>query len=488
MLSNQSFWIDEGLTLQRIDHDSIEKVISHLKEERYDRYQPIYFLLLFWWRSIFGNTEFALRSVSALLGSCFVIVIYLLALKLYSKKHSIWSLTIVSFSSFSVYYSQEARPYALVMFLSALQLYFFILSITTKNFSQRLSIWGFWLITLLGIVSSIFLSIFTIALALSDSIVYRNFRRWLKIWSPLVILGLLVLLFFLTSPAVHSFSIGLTNHYNFSLFQNLIFVLYGILVGLTFGPTPEQLRGISTIEVTLSYWPLLVVLFVVVLTILIPLFLNLIQGRTNSKYRETDILLFCLFFASLFLGFLFASITKINWVPRHSSYLIVPLVLILPSAFSNIYQTNFKQHLFFLWTQFAVIALIIFNIYSLNNYYFNLSYRKDDYRSTAQYLLGHHNFYSKSILLEGKPKLLAYYGYPQIIDGRKLNCFELAREVNNLTNNSNTVLLVLNRDFHWVPSSHFSIKGVMNELYNLKSETFFPYFKIYCFEKKNETN
>lgn len=486
MLSNQSLWVDEGFTLIRIDRDTFQEVILHFKRNNFaDKYQPIYFFLLFWWRSVFGDTEFALRSLSALLGSGFVIFIYITALKLYGKNHAFWSLIIVSFSSFSIYYSQEARPYALLMFLASLQLNFFAQVITPKKIDRGLAIWGFWLVTILGICSSIFLSIFTLALGLSDLIVYRNLRRWLKIWLPFSILAIPILFLIITSPTATKLSLSLVNHIGLSIFKNIIFVLYGILVGTTFGPSIEELHGINKLEVILGYLPQFLILLVVVILIFIPLLLGLIKCKTVSKNKQTDLLFVYLFLISLFLGFIFASFTKINWVPRHSFYLVIPLALLIPSAFSPRYHLNLRYQIPSSWTRLAILILIILNIYSLNNYYFNPSYWKDDYRSASEYLLNHDNDSTKSVRLWGLSKLFEYYDSPQILDGRKLKPEYLAQEVNDLTTDINTVFLVLNRDFYWLPKPNYSIEEAMSDLYTLESEVSFPYFKIYRFVNKN---
>ena len=486
MLSNQSFWVDEGLTLKRIDRDTFQEVIlNFLQQNSVDKYQPIYFLLLFWWRSVFGDTEFAIRSLSALLGSGFVIVIYLTALKLYGKNHAFWSLIIVSFSSFSVYYSQEARPYALLMFLASLQLYLFFQVINSKKINKGLTIWSFWLVTFLGLCNSIFMSIFTLALVLSDLIVYRNLRRWLKIWLPFIILGIPILLFIFTSSIATRLNFSLFTHQGLPIFKNIVFVLYGILVGTTFGPSIEELHDIEKFEVILGYLPQFCILLVVSILIFIPLLLKLFRYTTVSKNNQTDLLFVYLFLISLFLGFIFALFTQINWVPRHSFYLVIPLVLLIPSVFSSRYHIDRKHHIPSSWTRIAVLILIILNIYSLNNYYFNQSYWKDDYRSASQYLIDKDNDSTQSVLLWGAFKLFEYYNYPKIINARKLNTEYLVQKINFLTHDSNTVYLVINRDFYWYPSPNYSIEKEMSDLYTLKSKVSFPYFKIYQFIKKN---
>ncbi|XHR84231.1 MAG: hypothetical protein ACFKPT_07975 [Gloeotrichia echinulata GP01] len=69
LLPNQSLWYDEGWSLRLSDGTSFqENFFNIIGRETGDKYQPLYYLLLFYWRSAFGDSEFAIRSLSALLG------------------------------------------------------------------------------------------------------------------------------------------------------------------------------------------------------------------------------------------------------------------------------------------------------------------------------------------------------------------------------------------------------------------------------------
>lgn len=126
MLTNQSLWFDEGLSLTNSDVSTLQESISRVRQiTNSDRFQPLYFIVLFLWRQLFGDSEFVLRSFSAILGIGSSIVIFFTALRIYGKKHAFWSLLIVTFSSFCVYYSQETRNYSLVIFIASLQIYLF---------------------------------------------------------------------------------------------------------------------------------------------------------------------------------------------------------------------------------------------------------------------------------------------------------------------------------------------------------------------------
>src|SRR5918993_267650 len=75
-------------------------------------------------RWVFGDSEWALRLPSAIAGWLCIPAIYLLGKKLYSEREGIIAALLVAVLWPTVYYSQEARPHALLILLSILAAYF----------------------------------------------------------------------------------------------------------------------------------------------------------------------------------------------------------------------------------------------------------------------------------------------------------------------------------------------------------------------------
>src|SRR5262249_12539329 len=77
-IDHQSLWTDEAISVMRADPTG-----SFLTRERWFTGQsPPYFLLLHQWAKWWGTSEFALRSLSALLGAIVVGLAYITALRL----------------------------------------------------------------------------------------------------------------------------------------------------------------------------------------------------------------------------------------------------------------------------------------------------------------------------------------------------------------------------------------------------------------------
>ncbi|MHC5594479.1 MAG: glycosyltransferase family 39 protein [Nostoc sp.] len=489
MLSSQSLWYDEGLSLTNSDASTLQESISIVRNiGNSDKFQPLYFIVLFLWRQLFGESEFALRSLSAILGIGSTIVIFFTALRIYGKKHALWSLLILTFSSFCVYYSQEARIYALAMFIASLQLYFFSRVLVKDEGNQGISKWLFAIFTAIGIFANINFLFSTVALCLSHIAIYRNLRQWLKWWIPTALLSLPPVLYLLTLRGATDPESVSVSRLGVPIIQNIIFVVHGILVGTTYGPSMELLRGNDRIQVVLSYWPQILLLVVVGAVIFLALIKVLLRHRKNNREQHPDYFFACLVVMAFFLGLLLAIATKFNWVPRHSYYLWLPLAILIPSAFSQRHGISSKRYGVSQFAQIAVISLIVMNIYSLYNYYFNADYQKDDYRSTVQYLIKNQSPSTQSVYLFANRRLFSYYGDTVTLDGRDLGTplrkgipdENFAGKIEKLTKSADKVLIVVNRDYQFPKGL---IEKEMSKLYKLDSPVSFAYFKIYRFAR-----
>lgn len=487
LLQNQSLWFDEGWSLALSDGRTFQENLSGIiNREAGDKYQPLYYLVLFYWRSAFGDSEFAIRFLSALLGVGSVIAIFFTSLRVYGKKHALWSSMLLAVSSFSVFYSQDARPYALLIFIATLQIYFFSHSIKEDKSNNIISQVLFGIFTAIGSFGSILTIIFSLSLCLSHAIVYKNFKEWIKWWIPAVIFSFPMIWFYLSSPAVSDPTATVVTRTGLPIVQNILFVIYGILVGTSYGPPLEQLRGEEKIKVLLSYWPHFLIIIIVVSVIFIALVTNLLRQHKIKKYQQADYLFTSLLVTSFLIAFIFALVTKINWLPRHSFYLCIPAFILIPSAFlHNSYRKN-KLEILPQLAKLATVFLVIMNVYSNFQYYSNPAYAKDDYRSAVHYLLQHRDKSAKSVLFFGQPRLLQYYGDSSTLYApeyilRTMNGKNLAEKVSTITKNAYSVFVITNREFYWGLKDVF--KREMSYLYSLEEEVDWPYMKIYRFTR-----
>jgi mannosyltransferase len=116
-LDIQSFWDDEGFTVTLTRFGFVEMLNAVPQTEASP---PLYYVLAWVWAQIFGTGEWGLRSLSALFGTATIPIVYLAARQIGTARGAAVSSLLVAASPLLVWYSQEARTYALFALLSAL--------------------------------------------------------------------------------------------------------------------------------------------------------------------------------------------------------------------------------------------------------------------------------------------------------------------------------------------------------------------------------
>jgi mannosyltransferase len=137
-LGQQSFWIDEILTVDVLRSDGIEPLRRIASTEGNP---PLYFLLAKLWIQPFGLSEVGLRSLSALAGTATIPVAYLVTAKLASRRSGLVVAALTAVSPLLVWYSQEARSYALLVLFCALSLLFLLYALESPT-HRRLGLWS----------------------------------------------------------------------------------------------------------------------------------------------------------------------------------------------------------------------------------------------------------------------------------------------------------------------------------------------------------
>ena len=122
-LSMQSFWLDEAVTHQLVTTPlrSMLSAIPHSEST-----PPLYYVLAWVWVRIFGAGEAGLRSLSALFGTAAIVVLALIARRLAGNRAALAAAALAATNPLLIWYSQEARAYALLVTLCALSLWFLL--------------------------------------------------------------------------------------------------------------------------------------------------------------------------------------------------------------------------------------------------------------------------------------------------------------------------------------------------------------------------
>lgn len=122
-LDVQSFWLDEGITVGRLLRTDLGGMLSHIPQT--EQAPPLYYVLAWLWTRPFGTSEVGVRTLSALLGTAAIPLAFALGRQLVSQRAGLVAAALTAFSPLLVWYSQEARSYALLVPLSGLTILLF---------------------------------------------------------------------------------------------------------------------------------------------------------------------------------------------------------------------------------------------------------------------------------------------------------------------------------------------------------------------------
>ncbi|HTT95064.1 MAG TPA: glycosyltransferase family 39 protein [Solirubrobacterales bacterium] len=138
-LGVQSFHHDEVITIMRVIPGSFGHMLHEVKSSESN--PPLYYMLAWGWAKEFGRSEWGIRSLSALLGTLTVPVGYAIGRQLSGRRVGLVLMAILAFCPMLIWYSQEARSYALLVLFGALSFLFFVRSLDTRR-GRDLGLWA----------------------------------------------------------------------------------------------------------------------------------------------------------------------------------------------------------------------------------------------------------------------------------------------------------------------------------------------------------
>ena len=122
-LGSQSFWYDEVFTV-RLAQADFGGLVDGIGDT--EATPPVYYVVVWFAERLFGDGETGLRLLSALCGIALVPVAYTIARELSGKRAGLIAAALVAVSPYLVWYSQEARAYALYALLTAASMLLFL--------------------------------------------------------------------------------------------------------------------------------------------------------------------------------------------------------------------------------------------------------------------------------------------------------------------------------------------------------------------------
>jgi 4-amino-4-deoxy-L-arabinose transferase-like glycosyltransferase len=449
-LTHQSLWYDEGYTAILGASSSFHQFWSRFGSfTTSEHLQPLYYLLIFLWTRIAGVSDAALRAPSAVfsIGSGVAACIAVKALTGGRSKVVLLATAALIASSFSLYYAQEARPYALLQFLAFLMLAAFLRNRAADqergpSLAAQL---GFGLACGLCFLGSPFTTLLVLCVAFADLLVTSSWTRWLRLWSVPAVCSAVLFLGYLI-PALKTMPTFIAQDVTAikqPLWMNVGYAIYGIVFGTTLQPAPSLLRGSQRLHVVLSCWPVILPAIVTLLLLAVGAYLLIRHARQLPPQVTASLLALALYGVLLF-GF-FGAVGHLNVLPRHSSALFALLFIAVAAAATLMEESGSTagRAVFVL----GLAGWLVLNCVSIVGYVSDPAFRKDDYRAAALALRG----YSVPIfVVAGQPRLLKRYG-AVTRDATEVDPDQLASDIETRSGRADQVVLVFNqfRNYRW---------------------------------------
>lgn len=265
----QDIWFDESYSIIVAKHPINEL----LGLTSVDAHPPLYYLMLKLWASVFGWSELALRSLSAIFAALTVGAIALLVRYLFGLRSMLVTLPFLIIAPFWLRYGYEIRMYSLAGFIVALASLILVKATKSKN--------KWWWVLYASLVAvgmyTLYMTVIIWLAHFAWLVIYHRKRLfnqpWLWSFVGAVILFLPYVSTFLYQ-ASHSALPGIGREYNMTQI--------GGVLSMLFAYTPEwQLGNIETIAI----------LSVMILLIYI---IDRVRGQTSVASRKSFGFMLCL--------------------------------------------------------------------------------------------------------------------------------------------------------------------------------------------------
>ena len=409
LLGAQSLWNDEGTSVA-LSSLSLPAIINGAA---HDIHPPLYYFLLHFWMPLVGKTEYAVRFLSVIAGILIVALTFRLARFFFDQRVALVAAFIAAVSSFQVYYSQEARMYIWVTLFAAVSVYAMAkmlevrswkleigerasdsepltsnlqslasnLQSPTSNSRTRRSL--FWLLYIAATIAMLYTQYVGAFVVIAENLA---FAVWLFFVWRSAISGQPSSVLRRPSSVKHSFAFWVAAQ----AIAGLAFLPWYLLAGNQLATWPSisepldlptlvwRVLNVFSVGLTLEgNWAAIVSVLLGILFLL---------GWRRATGRLTNWLTVLLILWTLVpIGAMYVvSLSRPAYNPKFLLLATPPFFILAARGLTQVTIGNWRFVIRGL--SFAICSFVILfaSAYSLNNYYFDPAYARDDYRAILQ--------------------------------------------------------------------------------------------------------
>src|SRR3989344_2234251 len=476
-LGDESFWVDESSTAYGVKQTYsyiIHNINSYatLTPEYFKAgggEVPLYYILIRFWAGINGLSEFSLRLFSAIFGILSLCVIFKIGKMIFNDKVGLLSAFIMSINHQHIFYSQEARNYSFLVFLTLLSFYFFIKAL---NNNKNLS----WILYSLCAVAMIYTHYLSFLILMSQYIFVLIFHKSYRLqFRKALISAFGVFIAYLAWTPVLIKQIFHSQYPYSSIYKPTIGKLIYVFIQINSWISPDfqsriALRSMNLNLLTVLGWASILCILSITIILASMSLIGALKNKHFSMRNLTDknkcILLFWFFIPIIvpfLLSLLFPSASIVGFV-QYIMFATPPYFILASKGI-----LTFKKHFMAI-----LILLAILSIIPVYSYYANFD--KEQWRDAAAYLKNNNG--RQDIILINKPvSELALKYYYNTANSQGVNDVE---EAKSATAGKSSFWLLYSAE-KFSDSGH-SIKKYFDSQYTLKEQKEFTGILLYHYE------
>ena len=405
-LTRQSIWYDEGLSI----YFARGSVIEIVRDVAQSEHPPLHSIVLHWWMACCGDSEFAVRMLSACCGVLTVAWLYRLGRRLFDPWAAGVAVLLLAVSPFAIWFAQETRGYALGLFL-AVATVDVALALFPRTFGVRQSVAGpRWILYVAYVVlaaAALYTHLYSAFVLIVLTVTFLLWwttpagprsRRQLIRW--LILQGVVLLLFAPWIPGVLA-----QVRQNASYWHGAVYWKEIVSQTLTAFTVGEVLDG------TWAHWATVTLVVLAVL------------GGISLLWRTRDRLILALLGAWILLPTLILILlthTRPKFSPRYLLNALPPFLLLAAAGgrwLWRLVQRYFPSLSGKVLGGLLLAAIVVVTgatARSLTNHYFDQRFYRPDMRAVARYIAAHAAEDDLIVLVGGYtyPAFVYYYDGP----------------------------------------------------------------------------
>lgn len=353
---NQSLWLDEAINVMAVKSYSFFGLITQYAIA--DFHPPGYSVILWFWTRVFGISEIAIRVPSIIFGVLTIYIIFLIGKKIHSKSLGLLVAVLLAVNPLHIFYSQEARMYALAAMAVSFNIFLLIKYIKGEKTNLL-----FLIISNLLVLASDYVAYFIFPAQLVFLLFIKK-KSLLKKWFMAFIIAVLIGIWWLPT-FLSQLDVG-------SVASNRL-PAWKLIVG-SFDPKAVPLTFVKFIIGRISYPDKLI--YALILLPISTLFLFLLwRGVKFIKKLDRNLILSWIF-VPVILAFLVSLV-----IPIYSYFrllFVLPAFIILVS----LGLLSFGQKIRYIF----LVGVIFIELVSASVYLFNPVYQRDDWKGLVIFL------------------------------------------------------------------------------------------------------